>query len=254
MTDYHTFVFLAGAGADKMQESFAIAIARMKIALSVPASARAAASVIFVILAPIGLAGCAAQSSAPDFSRSSYQSRGSSLRSLNPVIAPHVEVASWYGPGFQGHPTSTGERFNEYGLTAASKTLALGSTVRVINPKNGRSVDVRINDRGPYVRGRSIDLSKGAAQRLGMSGVAPVIVASPRDAPARVVYSHPRALATRYHSANHLTYAEQSPSDTAPRWPRWHTSYHVAARRSRRHSRTVWNPVGAWIASSLRAL
>jgi rare lipoprotein A len=79
-----------------------------------------------------------------------------------------LEVASWYGPGFAGRLTSDGEIYNPHELTAASKTLPIGSRVRVTNPKNGRSVVVRINDRGPYVRGRSLDLSHSAAQQIGL--------------------------------------------------------------------------------------
>lgn len=79
-----------------------------------------------------------------------------------------AEVASWYGPGFNGHKTASGERFNQWALTAAHKTLAFGTMVLVTHGKS--SVTVRINDRGPYVRGRSIDLSKGAAQKLGCLG------------------------------------------------------------------------------------
>ena len=82
----------------------------------------------------------------------------------------HTEVASWYGPGFAGRRTSTGEIYNPSGLTAASTTLPLGSHVRVTNPETGRSVVVRINDRGPFVRGRSLDLSHGAAQQIGLTG------------------------------------------------------------------------------------
>ena len=82
----------------------------------------------------------------------------------------HTEVASWYGPGFAGRPTSTGETYNPEGLTAASRTLPLGSHVRVTNPDTGRSVVVRINDRGPFVHGRSLDLSHGAAQQIGLTG------------------------------------------------------------------------------------
>src|SRR6266481_2988306 len=77
--------------------------------------------------------------------------------------------ASWYGPGFAGHKTSTGERFDPNQLTAASKTLPLGSVVHVTNVTNGRSVNVRINDRGPFVRGRSLDLSHRAAQKIGLT-------------------------------------------------------------------------------------
>lgn len=96
-----------------------------------------------------------------------------------PAAAPR-DIASWYGPGFVGHSTSNGERYNPDGLTAASKTLPIGSRVRVTNPANGRSVVVRINDRGPYIRGRTIDLSHRAARQIGLvgPGVAPVDVAS----------------------------------------------------------------------------
>ena len=80
-----------------------------------------------------------------------------------------LEVASWYGPGFVGHVTSDGEIFNPNELTAASKTLPIGSRVRVTNPDNGHSVVVRINDRGPYVRGRSLDLSGSAARQIGLT-------------------------------------------------------------------------------------
>jgi rare lipoprotein A len=86
--------------------------------------------------------------------------------------------ASWYGPGFAGKRTSSGERFNPNLMTAASKSLPLGSVVRVTNPRNGRSVRVRINDCGPFVRGRGLDLSHRAAERLGIAraGVARVKV------------------------------------------------------------------------------
>ncbi len=84
--------------------------------------------------------------------------------------------ASWYGPGFDGNQTASGEIFDQYELTAAHPSLPFGTVVRVTNQDNGQSVVVRINDRGPYAGGRVIDLSKAAAQALGMmsSGVAPV--------------------------------------------------------------------------------
>jgi rare lipoprotein A len=84
-------------------------------------------------------------------------------------VSPQITNASWYGPGFNGRRTANGEIFRQGGMTAASKTLPLGSLVRVTNVINGRSVTVRINDRGPYVRGRSLDLSRGAAQRIGLT-------------------------------------------------------------------------------------
>ena len=76
--------------------------------------------------------------------------------------------ASHYGPGLAGNPTASGEIFNPRKLTAAHRTLPLGSRVRVINPRNGQSVVVRINDRGPFVAGRVIDLSTAAARRIGL--------------------------------------------------------------------------------------
>ena len=81
--------------------------------------------------------------------------------------------ASWYGKEQHGHATASGERFNMYELTAAHRTLRMGTRVRVINLRNGRNVIVRINDRGPYGRGRVIDVSYAAARQLGMldSGV-----------------------------------------------------------------------------------
>ena len=82
--------------------------------------------------------------------------------------------ASWYGPGFHGKKTASGERFNTNALTAAHKTLPFGSRVRVTNERTGRSVVVRINDRGPFVGGRVIDLSKAAAQAVGISGIGKV--------------------------------------------------------------------------------
>lgn len=86
-------------------------------------------------------------------------------------------VASWYGPGFHGRKTANGERFDMNALTAAHRTLPLGTQVRVTNTHTGRSVVVRINDRGPYVGRRLIDLSKASAQAIGLSGLAKVSIA-----------------------------------------------------------------------------
>lgn len=79
-----------------------------------------------------------------------------------------IGSASWYGPGFHGKKTASGERYNMYAMTAAHKTLPLGANVLVTNLKNGKKVTVRINDRGPFHGGRIIDLSKKAAQQLGI--------------------------------------------------------------------------------------
>lgn len=77
-------------------------------------------------------------------------------------------LASYYGKRFHGRPTASGERFDMNGLTAAHRSLPFGSKVRVTNPANGKSVTVRINDRGPFHGGRVIDLSRSAAERLGL--------------------------------------------------------------------------------------
>lgn len=79
-------------------------------------------------------------------------------------------VASWYGPGFHGKTTANGERFNQYAMTAAHKLLPLGTQVRVTHLGNGKSIIVRVNDRGPFVDDRVIDLSRAAATRLQMMG------------------------------------------------------------------------------------
>ncbi|MBN1931108.1 MAG: septal ring lytic transglycosylase RlpA family protein [Desulfobacterales bacterium] len=85
-------------------------------------------------------------------------------------------IASWYGKKFHGKKTSSGEVYNMYAMTAAHKTLPLGTYVRVHNLNNGKKIEVRINDRGPFVRGRIIDLSQTAARELEIfeTGTAPV--------------------------------------------------------------------------------
>ena len=82
----------------------------------------------------------------------------------DPISGP----ASWYGPGFQGRKTANGERFDQNALTAAHRTLPFGTKVRVTCNQSGKSVTVRINDRGPFHGNRIIDLSKAAASRIGI--------------------------------------------------------------------------------------
>ncbi len=89
------------------------------------------------------------------------------LATLSPASA---NTASWYGPKFHGKLTASGETFNQNALTAAHKKLKMGTKVRVTNVKNGSSVVVCINDRGPYHGNRVIDLSKAAAKKIGMLG------------------------------------------------------------------------------------
>src|SRR5690242_12725448 len=119
------------------------------------------------------------------FSSWSFPGRGekekTTARDL-PVIIPQDQgevqtgVASWYGPRFHGKRTANGEVYNQHALTAAHPTLPMGTRAVVTNIDTGESVEVRINDRGPYKYGRVIDLSYEAARRIGMwaTGTAPV--------------------------------------------------------------------------------
>lgn len=110
--------------------------------------AHAQRTAITGLLALALLAGCAAQTLQPPATQ-----RG---------------IASWYGPGFHGQATASGEIYDQHEMTAAHRTWPLGTRVRVTNEENGRSCTVRINDRGPFVGDRILDLSYGAASRLGM--------------------------------------------------------------------------------------
>ena len=96
-------------------------------------------------------------------------------------------LASWYGPGFHGRQTANGETYDMHAMTAAHKRLPFDTVVEVRNRDNGRRTRVRINDRGPFVRGRIIDLSRAAADRLGMigPGVARVEIIVVRPSPRR---------------------------------------------------------------------
>ena len=180
-----------------------------------------------------------------------------------------TEVASWYGPGFAGRRTSSGETYNPEGLTAASKTLPLGSHVRVTNPDTGRSVVVRINDRGPYVRGRSLDLSHGAAQQIGLTGkgVGRVQVASASDIAEAPSYEPAPKSRTAPSSRTAVyaysligagpsnlggSYLPSLASSPPPRPRPSRRRYRYSRNRSSPSRRMVSNPIGSWIASGFR--
>lgn len=96
-----------------------------------------------------------------------------------PAKTAHAEnhtTASWYGPGFHGKKTASGQKFDMYAMTAAHKTLPLLSYAKVTNPKNHHSVIVRINDRGPFYGKRGLDLSYAAANKLGIKGTGEVVI------------------------------------------------------------------------------
>jgi rare lipoprotein A len=117
-----------------------------------------------LLLVAISLGGCATTPTPP---------RASQIRESK---GEFEGKATWYGKNHHGGPTASGERFDMYAMTAAHKTLPMNSRVRCTNLKNGQSVTVRINDRGPYGKGRVIDLSWAAAQKIDMidAGVVPV--------------------------------------------------------------------------------
>jgi rare lipoprotein A (peptidoglycan hydrolase) len=103
------------------------------------------------------------------------------------TIIEQVGEASFYGPGFHGRPTASGTRFNRRGLTAAHPTLPLGTRARVTNLASGKSVSVRITDRGPYAKGRDLDLSQAAAAKVGLTqknGEVPVKIEAALPPPA----------------------------------------------------------------------
>lgn len=103
----------------------------------------------------------------------------SGARSFNVTMSKlEACTASQYGigDGYHGRRTASGERFNTHAMTAAHKTIPFGSQVEVCNIRNGRCVTLRINDRGPFVRGRCIDLSRAGANAIGMGGLAKVTV------------------------------------------------------------------------------
>jgi rare lipoprotein A (peptidoglycan hydrolase) len=184
---------------------------------------------------------------------------------MRPVPVPTVEplpassaggrvtLASWYGPGFVGQRTASGEVYHRGDLTAASRSLPLGTRVKVTNLNTGRAVIVRINDRGPYVHGRGIDLSQRAAEQIGLdhSGVARVSVTR-LDATASAS-STPVALQQWSGKARVSSYAPHEYRGIS-RYTRHYTHHYQYASASTYHSshRTVANPVGDWLLQMIR--
>jgi rare lipoprotein A (peptidoglycan hydrolase) len=161
---------------------------------------------------------------------------------MHETTHPRVVLASWYGPGFEGRTTSSGETFRQNGYTAASPTLPLGSHVRVTNLSTGRSVVVRINDRGPFVKGRGLDLSHAAARKIGLDrrGVGAVRVARVDRASEGVHDSRASKTemsgASRYRRGRHVEpvhYARTSPI--------------TPVEATTESSSMVSNPVGSWL-------
>ncbi|MGB0085781.1 MAG: septal ring lytic transglycosylase RlpA family protein [Rhodomicrobiaceae bacterium] len=145
-------------------------------------------------------------------------------------------TASWY---HEGARTATGERYNPDGITAAHKTLPFGTKVRVENQRTGRSVIVRINDRGPFVRGRIIDLSRGAKRVLGMDGLAsvcltvlgrePVYASADNAGRRRADWRNRNLVRTAYRTT------ETSATADGERAERRRRNQHHAAKRQQHH-------------------
>lgn len=121
-----------------------------------------------LILSPSANPTAVGRTSSPARSSTALNSQTNSrARSQARPLAVWDCISSWYGEDFDGQPTATGETYDMYAATAAHPTLPLGSIVRVVNTKNHRSEVVRINDRGPYVPGRELDVSYAVARTLG---------------------------------------------------------------------------------------
>jgi len=174
--------FRTQAGAFSLDRTWRVPGAReLWIALD-PALRTAMASLVAMAIGAL-FAGCAAQSPIPTPSIAVSPAQPSS-----PPTSLEG-IASWYGPGFHGHRTSSGAVYDQEDLTAASLLFPLGSHLLVTNLANDRSVEVTINDHGPYVKGRQIDLSHKAARLLGVIGpgtarVRMDVLATPAGGPA----------------------------------------------------------------------
>lgn len=136
------------------------------------------------VVASVGLGACAVQVPVDPISAHAVEQTEARV----PAVALRTKVresadafsktviASYYGPGLHGRPTASGERFSRYALTAAHRTHPFGTKLKVVNPDTGQHVVVRVNDRGPFVRGRSLDLSEAAAFTIGRRSTGPVEV------------------------------------------------------------------------------
>ncbi|MGF6148840.1 RlpA-like protein precursor [Kingella potus] len=137
-------------------------------AAAAPRAAAAAASAAQqAAAAPAAKKSSASQTAAKKNTKADRAAKSDKAKSDKAAKFSQTGKASWYGPGFHGRKTANGERFDMNTLTAAHRTLPISSRVRVTNLANGKSVVVRINDRGPYHGNRVLDLSKAAAQELG---------------------------------------------------------------------------------------
>jgi rare lipoprotein A len=157
---------------------------------------------IVLLVVSLGAAQGPTSSGSKDIQETASQTATAAYKSVSWSQHKHgvpyqVGTASWYGSYFVGRPTASGEAYNMYDLTAAHPTLPLGTWVRVTNLHNGRKIYVRINDRGPFIPGRIIDLSYGAAEALNFTekGLQRVRVdlAAPEKQPEQIAMLEPLA-------------------------------------------------------------
>lgn len=123
---------------------------------------------LVTLISALAISGCSSKDSAENLAgqgKLPQQEKGSAATK---PVHKQVGEASWYGPGFQGQETSSGETFNQKEMTAAHPSLPMGTKAKVTNLENGKKVEVRINDRGPFSGNRAIDLSSAAANKLDM--------------------------------------------------------------------------------------
>lgn len=117
-----------------------------------------------LLFAALALYGCSSERTEEQGRQSSKEDANSSTK----AVRKETGEASWYGPGFNERETASGETFDQKEMTAAHPSLPMGTTAKITNLENGKKVEVKINDRGPYAKDRVIDLSSGAANKLDM--------------------------------------------------------------------------------------
>jgi rare lipoprotein A len=200
--------------------------------------------------AALWLAGCSAHSS-PNVRPAAITASEPRAQAASSEASGHVALASWYGPGFVGQRTANGEVYHRDDLTAASRSLPLGTRVRVTNLNTARSVVVRINDRGPYVHGRGIDLSQRAAEQIGLnhSGVARVSIAR-LDQPATASASSMTAPPEEWSGNARVTHNAARHHHHSLHRYRHH--YQYASASDHAQPQMVANPVGAWLLQMIR--
>lgn len=136
-----------------------------------------------ILIGIIAMAGCNSEYAEEKSGAKSHLSQQKKENNSAKTVHKEVGVASWYGPGFQGQETASGEKFDQKEMTAAHPSLPIGTKAQVTNLRNDKKVDVIINDRGPFVGNRKIDVSNAAAKKLGMkkSGITKVKIEAKRE-------------------------------------------------------------------------